>query len=201
MRFELTDEQRMIQQMAADFAQTELAPDASKLDATKDRSILKANLKKMAELGLMTMNIPEELGGAQVGVTAYSLAMTEIAKACASTAVTMSVTNMVAEVIYEFGTEEQKTKYVPKIASGEYPAGAFGLTEPQAGSDPGAMKTTARQDGDEFYSGRTQAFHHLGGVRGRIRNLGDHRQGRRKGQGNFRFSGRTWRSRFYHRQG
>ncbi|MFH1138523.1 MAG: acyl-CoA dehydrogenase family protein [Pseudomonadota bacterium] len=149
MRFDLTEEQRMIQKMAADFARTELAPVAAKLDATKDRTLLRANLKKMAELGLMTMNIPEDFGGAQVGVVAYSLAMTEIAKACAATAVTMSVTNMVAEVILEFGTEEQKRKYLPKIADGEFPAGAFGLTEPQAGSDPGAMKTTARMDGDD----------------------------------------------------
>lgn len=158
MRFELTDEQRMIQEMAADFAQAELAPVAATLDETKDRSILKQNLKKMAELGLMTMNIPEAYGGADVGVIAYSLAMTEIAKACASTAVTMSVTNMVSEVILEFGTDDQKERYIPKIAAGEFAAGAFGLTEPQAGSDPGNMKTTAVKDGDDFVLNGSKIF-------------------------------------------
>ena len=158
MKFELTDEQRMIQEMAADFASAELAPVAARLDETKDRSILKTNLKKMAELGLMTMNIPEEYGGAQVGVVAYSLAMTEIARACAATAVTMSVTNMVAEVIRQFGTEEQRQKYIPKIASGEYLAGAFGLTETQAGSDPSNMKTQALRDGDDFVLNGSKIF-------------------------------------------
>jgi len=158
MRLELTDEQKMIQKTAADFARSELAPAAARLDRTKDRSILKANLKKLADLGLMTMNIPEEYGGAHVGVTAYSLAMTEIARACASTAVTMSVTNMVAEVILEFGTEEQRRKYIPKIASGEYSAAAFGLTEPQAGSDPGGMKTLAVADGDDFILNGSKIF-------------------------------------------
>jgi len=158
MRLELTDEQKMIQEMAANFARSELAAAAAGLDRTKDRSILKANLKKMADLGLMTMNIPEEYGGAHVGVTAYSLAMTEIARACASTAVTMSVTNMVAEVILEFGTEEQRRKYIPKIAVGEYSAAAFGLTEPQAGSDPGGMKTLAVADGDDFILNGSKIF-------------------------------------------
>jgi len=158
MRLELTDEQKMIQEMAANFARSELAPAAARLDQTKDRSILKANLKKLAGLGLMTMNIPEEYGGAHVGVTAYSLAMTEIARACASTAVTMSVTNMVAEVILEFGTEEQRRKYIPKIAAGEYSAAAFGLTELQAGSDPGGMKTLAVADGDDFILNGSKIF-------------------------------------------
>lgn len=158
MRLELTDEQRMIQEMAADFAKSELAPVAARLDETIDRSILTANLKKMADLGLMTMNIPEAYGGADVGVVAYSLAMTEIAGGCAATAVTMSVTNMVAEVILEFGTEEQKEKYIPKIASGEYAAGAFGLTEVMAGSDPGNMQTQAVADGDDFILNGSKLF-------------------------------------------
>ncbi len=158
MRFELTEEQKMIRDMARDFALSELAPSAAILDETKDRTILKANLKKMAELGMMTMNIPEEYGGADVGVVAYSLAMTEIARGCAATAVTMSVTNMVAEVILEFGTEEQKRRYIPAIASGEMPAGAFGLTEAQAGSDPSNMKTRAVADGDDFILNGSKLF-------------------------------------------
>jgi alkylation response protein AidB-like acyl-CoA dehydrogenase len=150
MNFALTEEQKMIQEMCRDFSRSELAPQAARLDETKDRAILRANLKKMAELGLMGMNIPEAYGGAQVGVVAYSLAMTEIAVGCASTATTMSVTNMVAEVLLEFGTEEIKKKHIPRICSGEYTAGAFGLTEPGAGSDPAGMKTTAVSDGDAW---------------------------------------------------
>jgi butyryl-CoA dehydrogenase len=150
MNFSLTEEQKMVQEMCRDFSRTELVLQAARLDETKDRTILKANLKKMAELGLMGMNIPESYGGAQSGVVAYSLAMTEIGAGCAATAVTMSVTNMVAEVLLEFGTEEIKKKYIPRLCSGEYPAGAFGLTETGAGSDPAGMKTTAVLDGNEW---------------------------------------------------
>ncbi len=150
MNFALTEEQKMIQETCRDFARTELAPQAARLDETKDRTILLKNLKKMAELGLMGMTIPENYGGPQVGVVAYSLAMTEIGAGCASTAVTMSVTNMVAEVLLEFGTEEVKRRHIPRICSGEYPAGAFGLTEPGAGSDPAGMRTTAVLDGNEW---------------------------------------------------
>jgi butyryl-CoA dehydrogenase len=140
----------MIREMCRDFADKELAPVAGILDATRDRTILLSNVKKMAELGLMGMNIPEAYGGAKVGVVAYSLAMTEISRGCASTAVTMAVTNMVCEVILEFGTEEQKRKYIPRLTSGEYPSGAFGLTEPGAGSDPAGMQLTAVPDGDHY---------------------------------------------------
>jgi len=140
----------MIQAMCRDFAAGELAPQAARLDETKDRTILRANLKRMADLGLMGMNIPEDYGGAQVGVVSYSLAMTEIGAGCASTAVTMSVTNMVNEVLLEFGSDVLKRKYISRICSGEFPAGAFGLTEPGAGSDPAGMKTTAVLDGDSW---------------------------------------------------
>ncbi|MGA3085161.1 MAG: acyl-CoA dehydrogenase family protein [Thermodesulfobacteriota bacterium] len=150
MNFALTEEQKMVQKMCRDFSRTELVPQAARLDETRDRTILKANLKKMAELGLMGMNIPESYGGAQGGAVAYSLAMTEIGAGCAATAVTMSVTNMVAEVLLEFGTEEIKKKYIPRLCSGEYPAGAFGLTETGAGSDPAGMKTTAVLDGNKW---------------------------------------------------
>jgi alkylation response protein AidB-like acyl-CoA dehydrogenase len=158
MNFGLTDEQKMIQEMCRDFARTELAPQAARLDETKDRTILLGNLKKMAELGLMGMNIPEEYGGAQVGPVAYSLAMTEIGRGCSSTAVTMSVTNMVAEVLLEFGTEAVRRKHIPRLCSGEYPAGAFGLTEPGAGSDPAGMKTIAVQEGPEWVLNGSKIF-------------------------------------------
>jgi alkylation response protein AidB-like acyl-CoA dehydrogenase len=150
MDFTLTEEQKMIQAMCRDFSRTELAPQAARLDETKDRDILKTNLRKMADLGLMGVNIPETYGGTEIGVVAYSLALTEIGAGCAATAVTMSVTNMVAEVLLEFGTDEIKKKHIRRLCSGEYPAGAFGLTEPGAGSDPAGMKTTAVLDRNEW---------------------------------------------------
>ncbi len=158
MNFALTEEQKMIQEMCRDFSRTELVPQAARLDETKDRTLLKANLRKMAELGLMGVNIPEIYGGTEIGVVAYSLALTEIGAGCAATAVTMSVTNMVAEVLLEFGTDEVKKKYVPRLCSGEYPAGAFGLTEPGAGSDPAGMKTTAVLDGNEWVLDGSKIF-------------------------------------------
>ncbi len=127
MDFFLNDDELMIQEVVRDFAQSELKPNAAKLDSEHKMDL--GNLKKMADLGFMGMNIPENYGGAEVGVVPYSLGMIEVARACAATAVTMSVTNMVAEVICAFGNEAQKKKYVPKICSGEYSAGAFGLTE------------------------------------------------------------------------
>lgn len=150
MNFTPTEEQQMIQDAARQFAEGELAPMAAELDATGNREILLGNLRKLAELGFMGLNISAEYGGSEAGVIGFSLAMTEIAKGCASTAVTMSVTNMVAEVIQAVGNEEQKQKYIPKICSGEYPAGGFCLTEASAGSDPSGMKTRAVRDGDDY---------------------------------------------------
>ena len=148
MNFELTEEQKIIQETAARFAKQELEPVAAELDQTKNREILRKNLKKLAELGFMGLNIDAKYGGSEAGTVAFSLAMTELGRACASTTVTTSVTNMVAEVIQSMGTEEQKQKYLPKLCSGEYPAGAFALTETCAGSDPASMRTTAVEDGD-----------------------------------------------------
>jgi butyryl-CoA dehydrogenase len=150
MLFELTDEEKMIQETAAKFAKRELEPVAAKLDKTKDRSILLGNLKKLAELGFMGLNVSPDYGGAGTNTVAFSLAMTELGRACASTTVTASVNNMVCEVIQVVGTEEQKHKYIPKICSGEYPAGGFGLTETMAGSDPSGMQTSAVLDGDHW---------------------------------------------------
>jgi len=116
------------------------------------------NLKKMAALGLMGMNIPAELGGAEVGAVASSLAITEIAKGCASHAVTTSVTNMVAEVICEFGREGARRKHVPRLCSGNYPAGAFAITEPQTGSDAANIRTTAVRQGDRYILNGTKTL-------------------------------------------
>ena len=156
MDFFLTEEQKMIQQMARDFAEKELKPRAAEIDAT--RRLPLPLLKAMAQLGMMGMNIPAEYGGSQTGVVSYSLAMTEIGKACASTAVTMSVTNMVAEVIHAFGSEEHRRNHIPKICGGEYPSGAFALTESTAGSDPSSIKSTAERSGDDYVLNGSKIF-------------------------------------------
>ncbi len=146
MELEPTETQALIQRTARDFAERVIKPVAAELD--REEKFPFEILKGLAELGLMGVNIPGALGGAEAGVVSYSLAMMEIARACASTAVTMAVTNMVAEVIARLGTEAQRDKYVPKITSGEYVAGAFALSEPEAGSDPGSMRTTAERTAD-----------------------------------------------------
>ena len=158
MNFELTEEQRIIQDTAAKFAKRELEPVAAELDRTKNRDILKANLKKLAELGFMGLNVDPEYGGTGAGAVAFSLAMTELGRACAATTVTTSVTNMVAEVIQVVGSEELKQKYIPPLCSGEYPAGSFGLTETCAGSDPASMRTTAVLDGDHYVLNGNKIF-------------------------------------------
>lgn len=158
MNFELTEEQRIIQDTAAKFAKRELEPVAAELDHTKNRDILKANLKKLAELGFMGLNVDPEYGGTGAGAVAFSLAMTELGRACAATTVTTSVTNMVAEVIQAVGSEELKQKYIPLLCSGEYPAGSFGLTETCAGSDPASMRTTAVADGDHYVLNGSKIF-------------------------------------------
>jgi len=148
MDLELNDTQRLVQQTARDFAQRAILPEAAAID--REERFPFAILKGLADLGLMAVNVPEELGGAGAGVVAYSLAMIEVARTCASTAVTMAVSNMVGEVIAKFGTNEQAQKHCPKLADGTYAAGAFGLSEPGAGSDPGAMRTTAEKRGDKW---------------------------------------------------
>jgi len=158
MDLSLTEDQAMIQDMARKFAQTELAPVAEKLDKHGDRELFLANLKKLAELGFMGLNVDGEYGGAETSTVIFSLAMTEIARACASTAVTMSVTNMVGEVIQSVANEQQKQKYLPKLCSGEYAAGGFCLTESNAGSDPSSMKTKAVLEGDEWVLNGAKQF-------------------------------------------
>jgi alkylation response protein AidB-like acyl-CoA dehydrogenase len=158
MNLELTEEQKLIQDTARNFARAELEPVAAQLDQGSDRGPLLANLRKLAELGFMGLNVKEQYGGTEAGVVAFSLAMTEIARVCASTAVTLSVNNMVCEVIQSVGNEEQKMKYIPRICSGEYAAGGFGLTETGAGSDPSAMSTRAVQDGDCYILNGSKIF-------------------------------------------
>jgi alkylation response protein AidB-like acyl-CoA dehydrogenase len=158
MHLDLTEEQKLIQETARDFAQFELEPVAAELDRNGDDDRFYSNLKKLAELGFMGLNIKDEFGGTEAGSIAFSVAMTEIARACAATAVTVSVNNMVNEVIQALGSNEQKKRYISKICSGEYLAGAFALTEAGAGSDPAAMTTTAVLDGDEWILNGSKIF-------------------------------------------
>jgi len=158
MFLDLTEEQKLIQQTAREFAEAELAPVAADLDRGGDRRIFLANLKKLAELGFMGLNVREEYGGSEAGVIAFSVALTEIGKACASTAVTLSVSNMVCEVIQAVGNEAQRRDYIPKICSGTYLAGAFALTETGAGSDPAGMTTSAVLDGDQWLLNGSKIF-------------------------------------------
>lgn len=158
MYLDLTEEQKLIQDTAREFARNELEPVAAELDRSNDRAPLMANLKKLAELGFMGLNVKEQYGGTEAGVVAFSVAMTEIARTCASTAVTVSVNNMVCEVIQAVGSEEQKKAYIPKICSGEYAAGSFGLTETCAGSDPSGMCTQAVRDGEHYVLNGSKIF-------------------------------------------
>ncbi len=143
MDFDLNETQQLLVRTAREFVERHVRPVAAELD--REARFPRDLVKGLAEIGLMGVNIPEALGGAEMGAVAYSLAMTEVARGCASTAVTMAVTNMVGEVIAYFGTPEQRERYVPRLTSGEYVAGAFALSEPEAGSDPGGMRTTAER--------------------------------------------------------
>jgi alkylation response protein AidB-like acyl-CoA dehydrogenase len=155
---DLTAEQKLIQDTARQFATEQLAPLAAKLDQEGDRPAFLANLRKLAELGFMGLNVSDAYGGTEAGAVAFSVALTEIARACASTAVTVSVNNMVCEVIQSVGSESQKLNYIPKICSGEFAAGSFALTETGAGSDPSAMTTSAERDADGWVLNGSKIF-------------------------------------------
>jgi len=146
--YHLNEEQRMIGAMVRDFARETLLPTASERDKTGE--FPRENLNKMAELGLMGMNVPPEYRGAGVDTVSYSLALQETSYACASTAVIMSVHNSVAcGPIYLFGSDYLKETYLKPLAAGEK-IGSFALTEPGAGSDPASQKASAQRDGDTY---------------------------------------------------
>ncbi|AKF81669.1 hypothetical protein SAMN05443572_103600 [Myxococcus fulvus] len=148
MNLELTETQTLIRETARKFARERVAPLARELDRTE--RFPTELYKELGELGLLGVNIPAKYGGSEAGAVSYALAMMEMAAADASTAVTMAVTNMCGELINAFGTEAQREKYVTRLASGEAVAGSFALSEPHAGSDPGALRTTAVRRGDTW---------------------------------------------------
>ena len=148
MHFALTDEEEMIREAARRIAADRLAPLAARLDLGEGRAEFLDNLKALAANGFMALNVAADHGGTEAGTVAFALAVEELAHACAATAVTVSVTNMVGEIVQAVGSEAQKRTHLPLLADGTYPTGAFCLTEAGAGSDPSAMTTRARRARD-----------------------------------------------------
>jgi len=150
MHFELSEEQQMIADAAHRLAADRLEPLAEKVDAGEGRTEFLDNLRLLAENGFMGLNVSADYGGTEAGAIGFAQAIQALAGGCASTAVTVSVTNMVGEVIQAVGSDEQKEAYLPKLTDGTYAAGGFCLTESSAGSDPSAMKTRAVKDGNHY---------------------------------------------------
>lgn len=157
MNFELTEEQNLIRDMVRSFAETEVAPSAAARDEEEhfDRELMFARL---ADLGLTGIVFPEEYGGAGADYLSYAIAVEELSRVCASTGVTLSAhLSLGSNPIYLFGSEEQKQQFLTPLAKGEA-MGAFGLTEPAAGSDAGGTKTFAVRDGDDWIVNGTKIF-------------------------------------------
>ena len=148
MDFDLTPEQKMIRDTVREFAEAEIAPHAAEWDRTEHFPI--EVFRKMGELGFLGLPIPEEYGGAGADMISYCLAVEEIGRACGGTGLSYEAhVSLACTPILLYGTEEQKRKYLVPMARGEA-LGAFGLTEPGAGSDAGGTRTTAVLDGDEW---------------------------------------------------
>ena len=162
MNFELSEEQSLIREMVRDFAETEIAPSARQRDEEErfDRVLM---FDKLAELGLTGIIFPEAYGGAGADYLSYAIAVEELSRVCASTGVTLSAhLSLGANPIYLFGSEEQKKQFLVPLAKGEK-LGAFGLTEPSAGSDAGGTRTSAVKDGAEWIVNGTKIFITNGG--------------------------------------
>ncbi len=166
MDFRLTTEQDMIKTMVSEFAEREVKPRAAEIDLSCEFPW--DTIKKMAQLNLLGLPFPKNLGGAGVDTISYATAVSEISKRCASTGVIMSVhTSVGTYPIYLFGTEEQKQKFVVPLAKGEI-IGAFALTEPSAGSDAASIQTTAVREGDHYVLNGSKIFITNGGVAGTV---------------------------------
>ncbi|MEN2767256.1 acyl-CoA dehydrogenase [Ornithinibacillus xuwenensis] len=162
MHFQFTEEQQMMRKMVQDFAQKEVLPEVERMESTERFPI--ELMKKMGDLGIMGIPIPEKYQGAGMDYTSYIIAIHELAKVSATLGVILSVhTSVGTNPILFFGTEEQKEKYVPRLATGEY-LGAFALTEPGAGSDAKNIKTTAKRDGDYYILNGSKVFITNGGI-------------------------------------
>lgn len=156
MNFELTKTQQLFKQMIREFAENEVKPLAAEVDEQERFPV--ETVEKMAKLGLFGIYIPKNYGGAGGDHIMYSIAVEELSRVCATTGVIVSAhTSLCAAPILDFGTEEQKQKYLPKLASGEW-LGAFGLTEPNAGTDASAQQTMAVADGDDYILNGSKIF-------------------------------------------
>lgn len=148
MDFTLSEAQQELRSVAQRVALADLAPRAAEAD--RSAAFPRAQVDALARAGLLGLLVPRAVGGREAGARGYAVAMTEIAQACASSAVTMAVTNMVADAIYIFGNEAQHQQFIPSIVSGERVAGSFALSEPNAGSDAAALSMRAVRDGDAY---------------------------------------------------
>ena len=164
MDFQLTEQQTLVRDMARDLAEGELFPRATKHD--RQGFVDPEVFAKLAELGLWGLTIPEEFGGAGMGNLELSIVLEEINRACASTGVTLSVHNsLVGAPLTKWGSVEQKRAWLPRLATGEI-LGAYCLTEPDAGSDAGSLRTVAKTDGDDFVIDGTKIWVTNGGLAG-----------------------------------
>ena len=156
MDFTLSKQQQMVQKMYREFAENEVKPLAKKVDA--EEYFPKETVEKMGKLGMMGIYFPTSVGGAGGDVLSYVMAVEELSKVCGTTGVIVSAhTSLCAAPIYENGTPEQKAKYLPKLCSGEW-LGAFGLTEPGAGTDAAMQKTVAEDKGDHWVLNGSKIF-------------------------------------------
>ena len=156
MNFNQTENQNLVRSTIAEFAKKEILPNVMKWDEAQEfpRHIF----KQLGELGFMGILIPEEYGGAGMGYNEYIIAIEELAKVCGSVGLSYAAHNSLCTMhLYSFGTEEQRRKYIPKLAGGEF-IGAWGLTEPNTGSDAMRMLCTAKQDGDDWVINGTKIF-------------------------------------------
>lgn len=161
MDLRFSEEQEMMRKMVRDFAEEQIRPFIPVME--EEERYPREILKKMAELGLLGIPIPEEYGGAGMDFTSYIIAIHQLSRVSATIGVILSVhTSVGTNPILYFGTEEQKKKYIPKLAAGEY-IGAFALTEAQAGSDASALRTRAVRDGDSYILNGTKIFITNGG--------------------------------------
>ena len=162
MDFNLTDEHRLMRQMVREFSEKEILPGIRERDELEhfDRTLM---FDRLGELGLTGIIFPEEYGGADADYISYAIAVEELSRVCASTGVTLSAhISLAANPLHEFGTEEQKQRYLRPLATGEK-LGAFALTETSAGSDAGGTKTTATRAGNEWILNGSKIFTTNGG--------------------------------------
>lgn len=156
MDFNTTDRQELFLQMIREFAEKEVKPLAAEIDETERFPM--ETVEKMARLGIMGIPVPKQYGGAGADNMLYTMAVEELSRVCATTGVIVSAhTSLCCAPILEHGTEEQKMKYLPKLASGEW-IGAFGLTEPNAGTDASAQQTVAVKEGDHYVLNGSKIF-------------------------------------------